>query len=172
MLTRHSGSLRSYFLLVFSAFQPAWGHSPLWISSLSVLHHSAVHRYRPIFFTLTWPGFPSLVIFGYMTCLCDCGWEREREHQWRTGSFFSSVSLSCCLFFPPLLLTLERHSLPSPPKEPHVFGQSGGVMHECMPCLLLARDEFIQCFAIIVLISIVHCHLDFQLAIIYNQWHL
>ena len=44
----------------------------------------------------------------------------------------------CCLYFSlsfllsslgPLFLrlTLERHSLASPPKEPHVFGQPGGV---------------------------------------------
>lgn len=41
----------------------------------------------------------------------------------------SGVAFSILLF---LLLMLERHTVPSPPKEPHVFGQSGGVMHERM----------------------------------------
>lgn len=99
--------------------------------------------YLTCFLHLDWSCFPfSWVIFGYMTCLCDCGSKRECDRESvseRMWLAFSFVSLSFCLFFTLfLLLMIERHSFSPPPKEPHVFGQSGGVMHECMPCLLLS----------------------------------
>lgn len=124
--------LTAFLCFACMAIWSLW--SPFMFHSTLILLPYVAH---PLFFiTLTGPAFLSVRFslgIQYML-LRLCEWEKDREIiRERTQRPFplshSRVAFSVLSF---VLLMLERHSLPSPPKEPHVFGQSGGVMHECM----------------------------------------
>lgn len=135
-------------------------------------HSCPVQHKRPFFLlysvliltflstSCNWPAFSftlscflfSLVIFGYLTWLNDV-YVRQRgmQREWASWKyktflsflfFWSHVLASSFLSSSASLYDSERHSLPSPPKEPHVFGQSGGAMHGCMPFI---RTRLMPC---------------------------
>lgn len=115
---------------------PALSHSGVLLRPIVHLFRRLMQhiRHPSVFHHLDWSRLPLCLGF-YWSTVHAFMFVRVRDRQ-RDDRRLSPllVSHSCVAFsvLSFLLPMLERHSLPSPPKEPHVFGQSGGVMHERM----------------------------------------
>lgn len=108
---------------------------PIFPKALLYSHLLLIEYLCSVFVSWPWPVLMSVFLYvctKVSLCYCECARVYVIKRQpWRerTGPFLLSHARLAfsILFF--LLLMLERHSFSSPPKESHVFGQSGGVMH-------------------------------------------
>lgn len=107
-------------------------------SSISNILFTAIHPAVffstlacPVCSTFLWVLCSAVQYIAVQCSACLCVRPETEGEWWRPGLSCLTLNAAFSILFSALLIS-GRHSLPSPAKEPHVFGQSGGVVHDCM----------------------------------------